>query len=262
MKNALFVALAIMLFPTLGGRSLAGDPPPQPGEGDSRRVEVKGILQTGLIAIGGETTGTAISVDGKTYELDFRRSPKLQALAETLNKRTAIVQGALQRRMGVERGERWIIMVTGLQPATAQKESPVPPKALTIDTYSGYFVSNKFEPDATASFVVISSQEQFDQVFGAAFVMGDKSHRLPKDAFQSLLVVAAIKRGKATWEYKVEGASQKAGVVELRYAATETKSDSATFACPLIVSIPKGQYKAIQFVENGKPVKQVEIGGK
>ena len=30
---------------------------------------------------------------------------------------------------------------------------------LTFDTYSGYFVSNKFEPDAAVSFVVITDQE-------------------------------------------------------------------------------------------------------
>jgi hypothetical protein len=261
MKNTLLVALAIMLFSVVNGRSLAGEQMPKPAEGDSKTVEVKGELRTGVVAIGGETTGTTISADGKTYELDFRRSPKLRALAETLNKRTVLVKGALQRRMGVERGERWIIMVASLRPADAPKDSPLAPGVLRTDTYSGYFVSNQFEPDAPESFVVISDQQQFDRVFGVAFVMGDKAHRLPKDAFQSLLVVAAIKRGKATWEYKVEGVTQKDGVVELRYTTTETKSDSATFACPLIVSIPKGQYTAIRFVENGKPVKQVEIGG-
>ena len=68
---------------------------------------------------------------------------------------------------------------------------------LNFNVYSGYFVSNKFEPDAAESFVVLADQEQFDKVFGAAFVMRDKSHRLPKDAFKSLLVIAAIKRGNA-----------------------------------------------------------------
>ena len=51
----------------------------------------------------------------------------------------------------------------------------------------------------------------------------------------------------------------KDGVVELKYTTTATKSDTATFACPLIVSIPQGRYKAIQFVENGKAVKRLEM---
>jgi acetyl esterase/lipase len=126
------------------------------------------------------------------------------------------------------------------------------PANLTFDTYSGYFVSNKFEPNATESFLVISDEKRFDEVFGVAFVMGDKSHWLPKDAFKSNIVVAAIKRGKAIWEYKVERVTEAKGVVELRYTTTSKKSDSATFACPLIVSILKGKYTAIQFVENGK----------
>ena len=136
----------------------------------------------------------------------------------------------------------------------------VPQKsALAFDTYGGYFVSNKFEPDAAELFVVINDQEQFDKVFGVAFVMRDTSHRLPKDAFKSLMVVTAIKRGNAFVEYKVESVTEEKGVVELRYTTTEKKSDTATFACPLIVSIPKGEYKAIQFVESKKPVKKLEI---
>jgi protein tyrosine phosphatase (PTP) superfamily phosphohydrolase (DUF442 family) len=133
---------------------------------------------------------------------------------------------------------------------------------LAFDAYSGYFVSNKFESNVAESFVVISDQEHFDKVFGVAFVMGDKSHRLPKDAFKSLMVVAAIKRGSAVVEYKVEGVTNKDGVVELRYTTTEKKRDTATFACPLIVSILKGKYTEVQFVENGKAVKKVEIGKK
>jgi hypothetical protein len=134
------------------------------------------------------------------------------------------------------------------------------PVNLPFDTYSGYFVSNKFEPNAAESFLVITDQGQFGRVFGVAMVMGDKSHRLPKDAFKSKIVLAAIKRGKAFWEFKVEAVTEAAGVVELRYTTTEKKSDSTTFACPLIVSIPKREYKTIRFVENGRVVKKIEIG--
>ena len=72
-----------------------------------------------------------------------------------------------------------------------QQATATEPVKLTFDTYGGYFVSNKFEPDAAKSFVVINDQEQFDKVFGVAFVMGDKSRRLPKDAFKSLMVIAS-----------------------------------------------------------------------
>jgi hypothetical protein len=92
-----------------------------------------------------------------------------------------------------------------------------------------------------------------------AMVMQDKSHRLPADAFKSNVVLAVIKRGNAVWEYKVDGVSMKDGVVEIRYNATSTPSDSATFASPLIVSIPRDNCKAVEFVENEKPVKTVAV---
>jgi hypothetical protein len=133
---------------------------------------------------------------------------------------------------------------------------------LAFDTYSGYFVSNKFEPDAGASFVVINDQAGFDEVFGVAMVMQDKSHRLPDEPFKSNMVVAAIKRGKANCEYKVESVTVEKGVIRLQYTVTSEATPDTTFACPLIVSVPKGDYKAVVFIEDGKQVKKVKIGGK
>ena len=132
---------------------------------------------------------------------------------------------------------------------------------LAFDTYSGYFVSNRFEPDAAESFAVIGDQAQFDKVFGVAMVMGDKSHRLPANAFQANMVLAVIKRGRAVWEFKVEGVTVNDGVVALRYSTISKKSDSAEFASPLIVSIPKVKFTAVQFIENDKLVKRVEGSG-
>jgi len=130
---------------------------------------------------------------------------------------------------------------------------------LTFETFSGYFVSNKFEPKAAESFAVLVDQGQFDKVFGVAAVMNDKSHRLPKDAFNSQMVLAVVKRGNAVWDYQIQDVTEKNGIVEVRYTATSKKSDTATFASPLIVSIPKGPHKVIHFVENGKMVKKMEV---
>jgi hypothetical protein len=130
-------------------------------------------------------------------------------------------------------------------------------ESVSFGIYSGYFVSNQFEPHAPESFVVITSQGQFDGVLGVAAVMNDKSHRLPEDAFKSLIVLAAITRGHAVVEYKVDEVVVKEGVVDLRYTTTPKKSDTATFASPLIVSIPKGKYSAVRFIEDGKVVKEI-----
>ena len=133
---------------------------------------------------------------------------------------------------------------------------------LEFKTYSGYFVSNKFEPDSSASFVVLDNRKQFDQVFGVAFVIGDKSPRLAPDALKTELVLSAIRRGKAFCTYEVSSVTEEEGVVRLRFQTTSKKSDSASFACPLIISIPKGRYQAVEFYENDKLVKRLAIGAK
>ena len=132
---------------------------------------------------------------------------------------------------------------------------------VAFNTHDGYFVSNKFEPDVPTSFVVFQDQKAFDKVFGSAFVMNDKHHRLPKDAFESKMVVATIKRGKAVWTYKVEAVRAEAGILTLRYSTKTEAHHTAEFACPLIVSIPKGDYVAVQFVEDGKGVKKIDLAG-
>ena len=145
----------------------------------------------------------------------------------------------------------------GAPAAAAAEAGAAAPVAYEV--YGGYFVSNKFEPGAETSFVVLRDQQAFDRVFGAAYVMRDKSHRLPPDAFASKIVLAAIHRGKAIWEYQVQDVQVAGRVVTVRYAATSKASDSAEFACPLILAIEKGDYTAAEFVENGSPVKKVEM---
>ena len=77
-------------------------------------VVVRGQLKTGIFAIGGETTGTIITAKNITYELDLRKLD-LSKTAEQLNGKQVIVEGRLNRRPGVEVGERWIIDVTRLE---------------------------------------------------------------------------------------------------------------------------------------------------
>jgi hypothetical protein len=83
-------------------------------ESDYIRVEVRGTIETGIVAIGGETTGVTITAGKTTLELEIK-DPKLQALAEKLNGKKAVAKGTLEIRPGVEVKERRIVAVTGLQ---------------------------------------------------------------------------------------------------------------------------------------------------
>ena len=73
------------------------------------------------------------------------------------------------------------------------------------------------------------------------------------------MVVAVVKRGKAFWGYTVQAVAVEAGVLTLQYATTYTRSDSAEHSSPLIISVAKGAYTAVEFVEDGKVVKKMEI---
>jgi hypothetical protein len=83
----------------------------EPKAGDKLiRVECVGQLRDGLVAIGGETTGTTLRFRGITWELQFKDANG-KAFAEAHDKQLVRVTGALRRVAGVERPARWIVDV-------------------------------------------------------------------------------------------------------------------------------------------------------
>lgn len=123
-----------------------------------------------------------------------------------------------------------------------------------------YFEKNTSGLKGEASFLALSDKKGFDNVFGVGVVMGKKPMLLPEGAFDKQLVLAVIKRGNAVTTYKVDGVTADAGVLQLRYTATTGQPTTARFASPLIVAVPKGDYKAVNFIENGKKAGSIELG--
>jgi hypothetical protein len=139
--------------------------------------------------------------------------------------------------------------------ATAAERMAVP-----FVVHDGYFVSNQFEPNAATSFVVLQDQKAFDDIFHAVPPLGGnqkKPNPLPANAFETKMVVAAIHRGKGEWTYKVAGVQLDGKTLIVRYGVT-MKPVTFEEACPMIVSVPKGDYTAVRFVENGKDAKTVQ----
>jgi len=151
-----------------------------------------------------------------------------------------------------------ILTILALLPSTAAGAEPAA-RPVAFDSHDGYFVSNRFEPEASTSFTVITDQAAFDKTFGVGRVMGDKSHRLPPAVFEKNMVVAAIHRGKAMVTYQVESMVAEGRTLIVRYTTKSEPSASAEFACPLILSLGKGDYTAVRFVENGRTAKEVAI---
>jgi hypothetical protein len=90
---------------------------PDENEGDYIKVEIRGTLETGLMAIGGETTGTVVRVKNVTWELDFGGNEELRGLATKLNKKTVLITGTYEKKKGVEIRERHIVKVATLKAA-------------------------------------------------------------------------------------------------------------------------------------------------
>lgn len=83
----------------------------------TKPITVTGTLKTGVVAIGGETTGIVVTTKDTSYELDLGKDKKLQELATKLNGKQVSVTGMLDVRPGVEVKERRIITVSKLEEA-------------------------------------------------------------------------------------------------------------------------------------------------
>lgn len=86
---------------------------------DSIQVTVVGTLRSGIVAIGGESTGTTITAKGITWELEFGKNAAFRTAAAKLDGKRVTVQGSLERRRGIEIRERWIVTVTDLRESDA-----------------------------------------------------------------------------------------------------------------------------------------------
>ena len=94
---------------------------------DGVTVNIVGKLKTGIIAIGGETTGTTITSDNITFEVDLTADRGLQAVAQKFKNQRVRVLGALSKQKGVEIRERWILKATSIEEVatgeTSEKET-------------------------------------------------------------------------------------------------------------------------------------------
>jgi hypothetical protein len=115
MLGRYFLPLALIL----GGLLWAASDVPTWAGGDKDnyiKVEIRGTLKTGIVAIGGETTGTIITTKGTSLELELKDKQQRDE-AMKLDSKTAIVTGELTFRKGVERGQRMIVVVNDLKAA-------------------------------------------------------------------------------------------------------------------------------------------------
>lgn len=80
---------------------------------ESVLVQCSGRLRHGVVAVGGETTGTTISVDRIVWEVQLNNDVERE-FANEHNKESVVVTGRLRKKAGIETKVRWIINVTKL----------------------------------------------------------------------------------------------------------------------------------------------------
>lgn len=97
----------------------ADDSAPEP----SVSVEFCGRLRHGVMAIGGETTGTTISFNRIIWEVQLQDEAD-RRFATQHHKATVVVTGSLRKVSGVERKDRWIIDVRKLSKQDVVKDKP------------------------------------------------------------------------------------------------------------------------------------------
>lgn len=117
----------LMLVPRDGVMTINGQPIPEPAAkknpvdentvADVIKVDVIGTVETGMMAIGGETTGAVIRANGVEWELDFQSAKQL-AVAKALGAKKARVRGTFLMFDGVERKSRRIVAVESIVDAT------------------------------------------------------------------------------------------------------------------------------------------------
>jgi inhibitor of cysteine peptidase len=218
----------------------------------------------GMVGVGGtfELMLTAQKAGQSVIRLEYKRpwekdTPPIRKFGVTL-----AVGGASKPASAPAGGAKWIysggkwVKVQGeAAPAGEPQTRPATGKAIPYELIAGpYFVKNTFEPNAAQSFAVIRTMEQFNAVFGVGMVMGGPRPEIKPETFESRIIVVTVKRGPMC-SYKVESVTATGTGLEVRYEAKVEPPGSATFAVPLIVSAPKGEYASIAFVENGKEVK-------
>ena len=63
-------------------------------DSEPKKIDVTGTLKTGIVAIGGETTGIIIETKDTKYELEFGKDKELKAKAQKLNGKKGLIFAA------------------------------------------------------------------------------------------------------------------------------------------------------------------------
>ena len=105
--------LASGLLLAFGASTFAAEPQAAKQSEPSIRIECHGKLRHGVVAVGGETTGSTITFDGTTWELKLPDEAS-RTFAKDHHKQPITAVGTLRRVVGTAVPARWIVDVERL----------------------------------------------------------------------------------------------------------------------------------------------------
>jgi hypothetical protein len=111
------------------------------------------------------------------------------------------------------------LLVLAFAPAPDAGSRPVEYKS-----WKGYAESRDSGLKGDASYVALASKADFSRVFDPVLTPRGAPDAIPKDAFDTQLFVAVIKRDGAFWDYKVEKVTANGETLTVSYRATERKA--------------------------------------
>jgi hypothetical protein len=111
------------------------------------KVECYGVIRDGVVAIGGETTGTTLSFGGMIWDLSLNDDSK-RAFAKEHTKQRVTVTGSLKRVTGTQIPVRWVVDVDQF---SIPKETPG--KGSVLVTATGKLRTAEGSGDESALFI-------------------------------------------------------------------------------------------------------------
>ncbi|HEY6331609.1 MAG TPA: hypothetical protein VI756_19950 [Blastocatellia bacterium] len=125
--------------------------------------------------------------------------------------------------------------------------------------YDGsYFARNDSGLKGKSSYLVLTTQAQFDAIFHPAATMGHNTF-LPDKTFDTKMVVAAIYRADYLRKYDVTKVTAKGTALYVSYTFKDDSPGSARFNSPLILTVDRNHYSRVVFVANGKVARVVRV---
>jgi hypothetical protein len=146
---------------------------------------------------------------------------------------------------------RWSWIVGVLLTGTAWADAATP-------SYNDLFVKNNAGLTNAATYLVVQDQKEFDRIFGHAAVMWQK-HKSPPPDFSKDVVALAVHHGHRYTRYKVQAVEFANQVATVRYTLTVRPTPNTTYACPMILTLPRAGLRAVAFIENGQTVATVKL---